>query len=151
MADSISRSFMIPAAHWLTEVPLGHKCRRLHGHNFEVEIGVERVPVERKTEGGIIIPHTDLDEQGMVVDYDVVDKAFGPTFATWDHNCLNDFFKNPTSEHIARQAAINTQIELDRILGKEEVIRVTFVTVKETPKSSATYVPPYLSLMREGE
>ncbi len=150
MADSVSRTFMFPAAHWLTKVRPGHRCSRLHGHNFEVEIGVERVPVERTTEGGIIVPHADLDDEGMVVDYAVIDQAFGPTLVTWDHTCLNDHFPNPTSEHIARQAAINTQIELDRILGRER-IRVTFVTVRETPKSSATYVPPYLSLMREGE
>jgi 6-pyruvoyltetrahydropterin/6-carboxytetrahydropterin synthase len=34
----ISKKFFIEAAHQLPNVPEGHKCRRLHGHSFRVEI-----------------------------------------------------------------------------------------------------------------
>jgi 6-pyruvoyltetrahydropterin/6-carboxytetrahydropterin synthase len=35
------KSFGFEAAHWLPTFPQGHKCRRLHGHSFRVEIAVE--------------------------------------------------------------------------------------------------------------
>ena len=37
----ISKSFTFEAAHLLPNVPAGHKCRRLHGHSFKVELSVE--------------------------------------------------------------------------------------------------------------
>ena len=32
--------FRFEAAHLLPKVPDGHKCRRLHGHSFKVEVAV---------------------------------------------------------------------------------------------------------------
>ena len=37
----IFRVFQIEAAHYLPNVPEGHKCRRLHGHSFRIEVRVE--------------------------------------------------------------------------------------------------------------
>ena len=37
----IFRVFQIEAAHYLPNVPEGHKCRRMHGNSFKVEISVE--------------------------------------------------------------------------------------------------------------
>ena len=37
----IFKEFSIEAAHWLPNVPDGHKCRRMHGHSFHVSIHVE--------------------------------------------------------------------------------------------------------------
>ena len=34
------RVFQIEAAHYLPNVPEGHKCRRLHGHSFCIEVRV---------------------------------------------------------------------------------------------------------------
>ena len=36
----IFREFTFEAAHRLTHVPEGHKCARLHGHSYRVEIHV---------------------------------------------------------------------------------------------------------------
>jgi 6-pyruvoyltetrahydropterin/6-carboxytetrahydropterin synthase len=82
------KSFGFEAAHWLPTFPQGHKCRRLHGHSFRVEIAVEgEVPAER----------------GYLVDYGDITKAFDPLHAELDHRCLNDVkgLENPTSEVLA--------------------------------------------------
>ena len=34
----IFKVFMLEAAHRLPNVPPGHKCARLHGHSFRVEL-----------------------------------------------------------------------------------------------------------------
>ena len=36
----IFRVFQIEAAHYLPNVPEAHKCRRLHGHSYKVEVVV---------------------------------------------------------------------------------------------------------------
>ena len=36
----IYREFTFEAAHRLPQVPAGHKCARLHGHSYRVEIHV---------------------------------------------------------------------------------------------------------------
>jgi 6-pyruvoyltetrahydropterin/6-carboxytetrahydropterin synthase len=37
----IFREFAFEAAHRLPNVPEGHKCARLHGHSFRVQVHVE--------------------------------------------------------------------------------------------------------------
>lgn len=84
----IFKEFSFEAAHRLPNVPAGHKCGRLHGHSFRVEIGVT----------GPLDPHT-----GWVTDFATVRLAFQPLLAELDHNYLNDLdgLENPTSENIA--------------------------------------------------
>ena len=36
----IFKEFRLEAAHFLPNVPPGHKCRRMHGHSFRVEVHV---------------------------------------------------------------------------------------------------------------
>jgi 6-pyruvoyltetrahydropterin/6-carboxytetrahydropterin synthase len=85
----VFREFRFESAHWLPNVPEDHKCRRLHGHSFRVDVHVE----------GPVDP-----ELGWVVDFGDIDAAFGPIFDAVDHRCLNDVagLENPTSEHLAR-------------------------------------------------
>ncbi|HEV7373530.1 MAG TPA: 6-carboxytetrahydropterin synthase QueD [Pyrinomonadaceae bacterium] len=85
----IFKVFSIEAAHRLPNVPPAHKCARLHGHSFRVEIHVSG-PV-----GG---------ETGWVMDFADIKEAFQPLFAQLDHYYLNEVegLSNPTSEHLAR-------------------------------------------------
>lgn len=85
----ISKTFHIEAAHHLPNVPDGHKCRRLHGHSFAIEVHVQGP----------------LDERlGWVMDYADIKKAFEPVFDQIDHRYLNEIagLENPTSENLAR-------------------------------------------------
>ena len=83
------KSFEFEAAHWLPSLPEGHKCRRLHGHSFKVDVVVAgEVP----------------EEQGYLIDYGEIKRAIEPLKQQLDHYCLNDIdgLENPTSEMIAR-------------------------------------------------
>ena len=40
MRVSLQKSFRFDAAHWLPSMPEGHKCRRLHGHSFVIDVAV---------------------------------------------------------------------------------------------------------------
>ncbi len=85
----IYKAFHIEAAHRLPNVPAGHKCSRLHGHSFQVQIHVSG-PVDSKA--------------GWVMDFADLKAAFMPLFEILDHHCLNDIpgLDNPTSENLAR-------------------------------------------------
>ncbi|HSG82331.1 MAG TPA: 6-carboxytetrahydropterin synthase, partial [Gemmatimonadota bacterium] len=48
MQVELNRKFNFAAAHFLPAAPEGHKCRRLHGHSYEIEIAV-RGPVDPET------------------------------------------------------------------------------------------------------
>ena len=85
----IFKAFTLESAHRLPNVPPGHKCARLHGHSFRVEIHVS----------GPVDP-----QLGWVMDFADVKAAFDPLFRQLDHNYLNDVpgLENPTSENLAR-------------------------------------------------
>lgn len=84
----IFKSFTLEAAHRLPNVPPSHKCARLHGHSFRVEIHVSG-PVDARS--------------GWVMDFAELTKAFAPLYEQLDHRYLNDVpgLENPTSENLA--------------------------------------------------
>jgi 6-pyruvoyltetrahydropterin/6-carboxytetrahydropterin synthase len=84
----IFKIFTIEAAHRLPNVPAGHKCSRLHGHSFRVEIQLH----------GNIGTNT-----GWVMDFSDVKSAFQPLYDQLDHHYLNDIegLDNPTSERLS--------------------------------------------------
>ena len=71
----IYKKFSIEAAHRLPNLPQGHKCRRLHGHSFQVTIHVS----------GDVDPST-----GWVMDFAAIGRLFQPVFEQLDHHYLND-------------------------------------------------------------
>jgi 6-pyruvoyltetrahydropterin/6-carboxytetrahydropterin synthase len=81
--------FRFEAAHRLPRVPDGHKCARLHGHSFKVEIAIVG-PVDPKT--------------GWLVDFATLHELWAPVHDRLDHRYLNDVpgLENPTSEVLAR-------------------------------------------------
>ena|SRR5690606_20849143 len=85
----IFKTFTIEAAHRLPNVPEGHKCSRLHGHSFRIEVHVS----------GDIEP-----ELGWVMDFADIKAAFRPLYDRLDHHYLNEVegLENPTSEQLAR-------------------------------------------------
>lgn len=89
MTMNIFRVFTIEAAHRLPNVPAGHKCARLHGHSFRIELHLS----------GDVDPHT-----GWVMDFADVKVAFQPIYDQLDHHYLNEIagLDNPTSENLAR-------------------------------------------------
>jgi 6-pyruvoyltetrahydropterin/6-carboxytetrahydropterin synthase len=89
MHISLSKTIRFEAAHWLPTFPEGHKCRRMHGHSFVVEVVVEG----------------EVDEQqGYLIDFGDVKKVVQPIEDQLDHRLLNDIegLENPTAEMLAR-------------------------------------------------
>ena len=119
MPTRITKSFTFDAAHWLPEVPEGHKCKRLHGHTYMVVLGLE----------GEVDPRL-----GWVRDFGDVSEAFAPFYEAFDHHCLNDIegLENPTAEVMA--AWIYERL-------REALPELADVTVKETPTAAAVYRP----------
>jgi 6-pyruvoyltetrahydropterin/6-carboxytetrahydropterin synthase len=85
----IWKEFGFEAAHRLPNVPDGHKCARLHGHSFRVEVHVD----------GPVRAH-----EGWVMDFGDLKAAWRPLHDALDHRYLNDIagLENPTSENLAR-------------------------------------------------
>ena len=88
MICDLVRSFRIDAAHRLPRLPDTHKCSRMHGHGYAIEV---RVTGEVGT------------GTGWVMDYADIDRAFQPVHDALDHRSLNDVegLENPTSELLA--------------------------------------------------
>ncbi len=83
----IGRTYRFESAHYLPNVPDGHKCKNLHGHNYRVEIVVSG----------------ELDDRGFIRDFAELDAEVAPLLASIDHRLLNeiDGLENPTAEIIA--------------------------------------------------
>ena len=113
----IFKSFTLESAHRLPNVPAGHKCARVHGHSFRVELHV-RGPVD--------------EHLGWVMDFADVKAAFDPLYRQLDHHYLNDVpgLENPTSENLAKW--IWQQL-------KPALPQLSAVVVHETCTSGARY------------
>lgn len=113
----ITQAFTFEAAHHLPHVPPTHRCFRLHGHSYRVELVLD----------GAVDPAT-----GFVVDFFDVETAFAPLLQRLDHHCLNDVegLENPTAEHIAIWIWTRTRPVLPQL---------AIVRVFETPSSFAEY------------
>ena len=85
----IWKEFGFEAAHRLPNVPEGHKCARLHGHSFRVEVHV-RGPVDPML--------------GWVMDFADLKAAWKPLHEALDHRYLNEIpgLENSTSEVLAK-------------------------------------------------
>lgn len=112
----IFREFTFEAAHRLPNLPEGHKCTRLHGHSYRLEVHVR----------GDVDPVS-----GMVMDFADIKAAFKPLEARLDHYYLNEVegLENPTSENLARWVWKHL----------ESALPLSRIVVHETCTSGASY------------
>ncbi|MGN6366841.1 MAG: 6-carboxytetrahydropterin synthase QueD [Phycisphaerae bacterium] len=113
----LTKEFRFEAAHSLPCVPEGHKCGRLHGHSFRVEVTIR----------GAVNPET-----GWLMDFGELKEKFRPLEEQLDHRFLNEVegLENSTSENIARWI-------WKRL--KPEVPVLWQITVHETCSSKCVY------------
>lgn len=113
----LTKEFTFEAAHKLPNVPVGHKCGRLHGHSFRVEVTVR----------GRVDPYT-----GWLMDFAELKAKFRPLEDQLDHRYLNeiDGLENSTSENLARWI-------WERL--KHQVPQLYAITVYETCTSRCVY------------
>jgi 6-pyruvoyltetrahydropterin/6-carboxytetrahydropterin synthase len=113
----LAREFSFEAAHRLPNVPPGHKCARLHGHSFKVELVCE----------GSIDP-----QRGWLLDFADLKAAFEPLHAQLDNHYLNEIegLENPTAENLAIWIWVRTKLVLPLLVQ---------VNVAETCHSRCEY------------
>jgi 6-pyruvoyltetrahydropterin/6-carboxytetrahydropterin synthase len=89
MRVELTREYSFEAAHRLPMVPPTHKCARMHGHSFRVEVVIAG----------------EIDSRlGWLVDFGDISAVVEPLLkAQLDHRTLNDVpgLENPTSELLA--------------------------------------------------
>lgn len=116
MNAEIVQSFRLEAAHFLPNVHETHRCRRIHGHSYKIDVHVS----------GDVDPTS-----GWVVDFYDIEDVFAPLLKTLDHYLLNEVagLENPTAENIAIWV-------WDRL--KPSLAGLSAVVVHETESSRAT-------------
>lgn len=116
----IYKKFTIESAHWLPNVPDGHKCGRLHGHSINIIISISGEVAK---------------DSGWVADFTDIKSAFKPLYEILDHNCLNHIegLENPTSENLCFW--IWTML-------KPQLLSLSQIEVRETCNSGCIYKGP---------
>ena len=114
MDTELVRTFRFEAAHALPNVPDGHKCRRLHGHSYRVDVHVT----------GPIDP-----AKGWVMDFGDIKRAVQPILEELDHRMLSEIpgLANSTSELIAKYL-------WDRLKGRLPMLSAVEVWESETSR-----------------
>ena len=111
------KEYRFESAHYLPRVPAEHKCARVHGHSYKVEVAV----------AGPVNPET-----GWLIDFGVIDDAWAVLHTRFDHHNLNEVrgLENSTCENIA----IYVWREL-----RPQIKELSAVTVWETYDSKCSY------------
>lgn len=84
----IFKEFNFDSAHFLPKVPVGHKCKDIHGHTYRLTLYFEG----------------EIDEQfGWLIDFAEIKEVVNPIINSIDHKLLNKIegLENPTCENIA--------------------------------------------------
>ncbi len=117
MRTRLERMYRFEAAHFLPKVPDGHKCARMHGPSYQIEVVIE----------GEVDP-----ARGWVMDFADIDERCMPLVKTLDHHVLNeiDGLDNPTSELLA----LWWWKKLSSVLPE-----IVEIVVSETPTSRCVY------------
>ena len=83
----IYKEFSFDSAHFLPNVPEGHKCKNMHGHTYRLKVVIEGQPD----------PHF-----GWIMDFKELKDALTPVIDQLDHKVINDIrgLENATAENI---------------------------------------------------
>lgn len=116
----LCREYRFEAAHRLPKVPPGHRCARLHGHSYKLEI---------------VISGETAEESGWLLDFYDLDRAVQPIVEALDHRMLNDLdgLGNPTCERLCCWIWQRLAPALPQLAA---------ITVWETVDSRCTYRGP---------
>lgn len=113
----IYKIFRFDSAHYLPNVPDGHKCGGMHGHTYTTKICIAGQP--------------DV-EKGWIMDYTDLKNIVKPYIDQLDHQVLNKVtgLENPTSENLCLWL-------WNKI--KPEIPDLYRIELNETPDSGVIY------------
>lgn len=113
----LSKRVMFCAAH---SIKGAGKCENKHGHNWEANITVRS---------------NALDERGFIADVAAIKQAA----FQYDHDDLDKYFEQPTTELVAQKIAEDTMAIVRANLGAVEGLEVdVLVHLTETENNTAT-------------
>ena len=83
----IYKEFSFDSAHFLPNVPEGHKCKNMHGHTYRLRVFIE----------GELDVHL-----GWIMDFKELKDSLASVIDQLDHKLINDIkgLENPTAENI---------------------------------------------------
>ena len=121
----IYKEFAFDAAHFLPNVPEGHKCKQMHGHTYHLRVYIKGLPEK---------------ELGWIMDFKELKDAVAPLIDQVDHQLINDVpgLENPTAENIT----IWFWNQL-----KPRLQALSRIELKETPTTGVIYDGRRLSLI----
>lgn len=135
---TLIRRYELECAHQLTGgLPERHRCRRLHGHRYEVELHVSGLP----------------DEHGVLIEYLDLDTVVRPILMHADHYSLNTISERHSSPEAVALAANPTVERFAIWLGESlrslvrsakadgQRLRLVRVVVMEDSRSGAEWTP----------
>lgn len=113
----IYKTFQFDSAHYLPNVPKGHKCGGMHGHTYTLKVHISGKPGEYT---------------GWIMDYSDLKKKIKPLIDLLDHKVLNTVagLENPTAENMC--------IWLWKRI-KSEIPELVKIELNETPTSGVIY------------
>ncbi len=113
----IFKKFTFDSAHFLPNVPDGHKCKNIHGHTYQLTVFFE----------GERVPHLN-----WVIDFAEIKSVVQPVVNDLDHKLINEIegLENPTCEAIAIWI-------WDKV--KMKIPQLSKVELYETPTSGVVY------------
>ena len=118
----IAKRMSFCASHQLDHLPLDHKCARLHGHNYEVEV---------------VCKSEELDDRGFILDFAEIGELLDAVKEKFDHRHLNKILGSgieTTAENIAKHIML-----MSLYFPKLHPSIIEYVEVSETPNTWARY------------
>lgn len=135
---TLRRRYDLEAAHELTHVVPEHKCARLHGHRYEVELHVEG----------------HVAATGVLIEFAELDAVVWPVLRLVDHHDLNTMklrcstaeaaalSANPTVERLALYLGARLAGLVATAKADGQRLRLVRVAVQEDARSAADWYPP---------
>ena len=113
----IYKDFSFDSAHFLPNVPEGHKCKNMHGHTYRLKVVIAGKPDP---------------VMGWLMDFKELKDLVGPVIDQLDHRLINDIpgLENPTAENIT----VWIWDQLQPVLSK-----LTRIELFETPTTGVVY------------
>lgn len=135
---TISKEFHFSASHILYGLEDGHPCGRMHGHNYVIVVELQS---DTLNDVGFVKDYRELDPIKKFIDDELDHKHLNNILDPFDSIVVEHdpqraprslFPGNPSAENMAR-------VLFDVFQYLVPDVKISAVTVKETPKTAARY------------
>lgn len=135
MIATIAKRFTFDAAHHLPTVPEDHKCHRMHGHTYTVEL--------------VLIG--EVQPNGFVVDYADIEALWRPLHDALDHRVLNEVpgLAVPSTEYLCFWIIHRVSVDLrNEVMRARQCLRTVRIYESSTTWCEMEVGDPWARLSR---